>query len=521
MKKTIFMCVAAVLFISLMVINFSSSQTPHQEKLTDTTSMTEDKSVLKTYFFAYQVDIHSAVLSDSGSAMTFSELSWQMHFQPHATASTKSAAMLSDIVFMTDNKLQTMPAQLPFLVKYQSRRFTELDMLGLNEQHPLFVVSKVLDLMSYSLESPLTFEDALGVKTFQYIEQENVIERVITAQQKYADNQEQELWKITVNKEEPGYPLTLEYDNKQIWQRNGQRYEVVQTVTVTPIKHTSFDPVDWVANHNQSIQPATPSSQAEVKVTNDNFISLIQSLQSNLDPNLAKEIGLYMLKSFDQSELKALFKAHDGLSSAFIYALQKAQTMQAEQMISDLLTDDSLGVQVQQKLVMALGRFENASDVGFSSLRSLVEQDTNTVLSDMALLSMGTMSKFSPAQSSQVADYLAHQMQHPKQLSTAILAMANTKNPVLIAKLPELLHHSDAQVRKNTIKSLGRMADYQDQVVTSLLSSPQMAEIDAFARVYQQANYKLSAMNIERLEQLYQSQTNPVIKKRLSTIMNM
>ncbi|KZN68232.1 hypothetical protein N473_07345 [Pseudoalteromonas luteoviolacea CPMOR-1] len=521
MNKTIFMCVAAALFAGLIIVNFSSSQAPHQAQSTESTSKAEDKPVSKTYFFAYQVDIHSAVLSDSGSAMTFSELSWQMHFQPHAAASTKSAAMLSDIVFMTDNKLQSMPAQLPFLVKYQSRQFSELDMLGLNEQHPLFVVSKVLDLMSYSLDTPLTFEDALGMKTFQYVQQDNVIERVITAQQKYADNQEQELWKLTVNKNASGDQLTLEYDNKQIWQRSGQRYEVVQTVTVKPIKHVPFAPVDWVANHNHTIQPATSSKQVEVQVTSDNFMTLIQSLQSNLDPNLAKAIGLYMLKSFDQSELKALFDTHDSLSSAFIYALQKAQTLQAEQMISDLLTDNDVGIQVQQKLVMALGRFENASDVGFSSLRSLVEQRGNTVLSDMAMLSMGTMSKFSPAQSTHVASYLSKQMDDPKQLSTAVLAMANTKNPALIAKLPELLQHSDIQVRKNTIKSLGPIAEYQDQVVSSLLASPQMAAIDAFARVYQQANYKLSAMNIERLDKLNQSQTNPVIKKRLSTIIKM
>ncbi|KZN48691.1 HEAT repeat domain-containing protein [Pseudoalteromonas luteoviolacea] len=521
MKKTIYICAAVAVVVGLAILNSLSN---NDKTLIEPEAVKQGQSKTlaeKSYFFAYQVDIHSAVLSESGSAMTFSELSWKMNFQPHASASIKSAAMLSDIVFMADNKLQTMPTQIPFLVKYQSRQFSELDMLGLSEQHPLSVLSKVLDLMSYSLDSPLTFEDALGVKTFQYVQQDNVIERVVTAHQKHADNTEEEQWQITLHLSRPGTPLTLEYNNNQIWQRSGQRYEVVQTVSVKPITHTPFEPVDWQANHNTHILPDDIAQSTGIEVTGDNFLEYIQSLKGNLDPSLAKAIGLYMLNNFDQSGLKGLFVQHENLTSAFIYALQKAQTLQAEQMISDLLTDDELGVQVQQKLVMALGRFENASDIGFSSLRHVVEQGSNEAISDMALLNMGTMSKFSPAQSNQVADYLADKMRSPVHLSTAVLAVANSKNPKLIAKLPALLQHSDVQVRKNTIKSLGQMADYQDQVITSLLASPEMASIDAFARVYQQANYKLSAMNIERLDGLYQSQSNPVIKKRLSTIMNM
>ncbi|MDK2595592.1 HEAT repeat domain-containing protein [Pseudoalteromonas obscura] len=522
MKKITLMCVVAVLLVGFIFLNVSGDKKEvSAQQQTTATANQRDKISANAYFFAYQVDIHSAVLTDQGSAMTFSEFSWQMNFQPHASASTKSAAMLSNIQFVADNKVQAMPEQLPFLVKYKNHQFSELDMLGLSSQHPLSVLSKVLDLMSYSLDKPLTFEDALGVKTFQYVQRQNMIERSITEQKKSADNEELEQWLITLDGDKPESILALDYSNKQIWRRDGQQYQVVQSVTVKPIKHTPFEPTDWLASHNQHVLPPTAQVQEVVIVTNENFLEHIQSLRTNLDPMLAKEIGLFMLENFDQSALKRLFQEHEGATSAFIYALQKAQTMQAEQMLSDLLIDSDLSQQVQQKLVMALGRFENASEVGFASLRHVVEQSSTPALSDMALLSIGTMSKFSPDQSRQVANYLTDQLANPQQLSTAVLAMANSKNPQLIAKLPVYLQHSDMQVRKSAIKSLARMADYQDQVVSSLVASPQVGAIDAFSRVYQQANYKLSTHNLDRLEHLYQSQSNPVVKKRLNSIVNM
>ncbi|WP_054013499.1 hypothetical protein [Pseudoalteromonas sp. R3] len=473
----------------------------------------------------YQVVIQSAVLSEKGTAFAHSDLSWKMYFYPNTDPSSISPALLTDIEFISDSKVQPMPQQLPFYFSYNGQQFTQSDLLGLPQAHPLWVLPKVLDLMSYSLSEPLTFKDALGKSTYRFQKSGNTISRVKIEQHRQQNQQEQESWGLTLKPSDhrvANQPnlQQLDYRNQQVLHQGTQQYEVIQTVTILPIEHMHTGQTNWDASHNKDI--ISPGQQAAVvEITGENFLKQLEQLADSLDPALAKAIGQFMLENYDYGTLKAYLKDHAGLSSALIYSLQKAQTLEAEQTLADLLTERDLSQSSLQKVAMALGRIENASNVAFASLQSVADDSAKQALADVALLSIGTMSKFSPQQSHQVARFLSRKLTEPQQLSTAILAVANSKNPALIEKLPDYLHHVDTQVRRNAIKSLAHNEAYQDQVIASLAGTSDVNAIDAFIRTYERADYALSNENIEKLTEFYQTTTHPIIKKRLATVIRL
>ncbi|KZN70370.1 HEAT repeat domain-containing protein [Pseudoalteromonas luteoviolacea] len=520
MKKITIIAIFVIAVSAFLVLKDSDSKPSVQVTYTASESMQPMHKDNQEY--GYQVEIHSAVLSEKGTAITFSDLSWQMYFKPKTEGASDLVAMLTNIQFTSDNKAQEMPTQLPFYMTYDDGQFTKLNLLGLGEQHTLSVLPKVLDLMSYSLSAALTFEDAQGVKTYRYTQKDNAVSRTRINTASNPEREEEEQWQLTLN--DNGSILVgireLNYHNQQVWQQGGQHYDVVQSVFVRPIDFSSFDYIGWNNNQNATVSTAKLEAKQVYDITDENLLSHLTELKSSLDTDLAAQLGKYLLANQDQNEIKSLLMNHVRLNSALIYALQKAQTPQAEQMLSDLMSDEELGQQVRQKIVMALGRFENATNIAFSSLQTVADNAENTALSNMAMLSIGTMNRFSPMQSQQVAGFLNTKLSDPAQLPTAILAIANSKNPELVEKLPNYLHHSDTQVRNNTIKSLAHKTEYQDQVIASLVRAPHVTTIDSFTRVYKQANYKLSESNVDRLQALYHEQNNPLIKKRLAVILD-
>ncbi|KZN58046.1 hypothetical protein [Pseudoalteromonas luteoviolacea] len=520
MKKITIIAIFVIAVSAVLVLKNSDSKPKVQ--VTYTAPKTLQRIHKDNQEYGYQVEIHSAVLSEKGTAITFSDLSWQMYFKPKHEGASDLVAVLTNIQFTSDNKAQKMPSQLPFYMTYDDGRFTKLNLLGLNAQHTLSVLPKVLDLMSYSLSASLTFEDAQGVKTYRYTQKDNAVSRSRINTASNPEREEEEQWQLTLS--DNGSILVgireLNYHNQQVWQQDEQHYDVVQSVFVRPIDFSKFDYVGWNSNQNAKVSTIKSKAEQVYDITDENLLSHLTELKSSLDADLAAQLGKYLLANQDQSDIKSLLMNHVRLNSALIYALQKAQTPQAEQMLSDLMSDEELGQQVLQKIVMAFGRFENATNIAFSSLQTVADNGENTPLSNMALLSIGTMNRFSPMQSQQVAGFLNTKLSDPAQLPTAILAITNSKNPELVEKLPKYLHHSDTQVRNNTIKFLSHKAEYQDQVIFSLVQAPHITTIDTFTRVYQQANYKLSDSNLDRLQALYHEQNNPLIKKRLAVILD-
>ncbi|MEC4090735.1 hypothetical protein [Pseudoalteromonas rubra] len=524
MKKiTITLASFSLLGILVFVANLSFKQAYQSPDAKAVRTANPDHVKSQEHVSGYRVHIQSAVLSDKGTAFAHSDLTWNMYFHQALGNASRSAALLTDIEFVSDNKTQHMPQQLPFYFSYDGQQFVHSDLLGLAQSHPLSVLPKILDLMSYSLTETLTFNDALGSTTYRFEQDGNTIGRKIVRQQRQTNNKAQESWLLTLKNAEhtmtnqPG-PLTLEYSHTQTLQQNTQQYQIVQTVKIQPVEYQPFALANWSASHNASISSLDNNPSAPIVITAENFMAQLDQLTGSLDPMLAKEIGKFMLENYDHSTIKAYLTEHAGLNSALIYSLQKAQTPEAEQTLADLLIERDLDHPSLQKVAMALGRIENASNIAFTSLQAVADDHSDQTLSGVALLSIGTMNKFSPAQSQQVERLLERKLTEPQQLPTAILAIANSKNPALVNRLPEYLNHTDGQVRRNTIKSLANNEAYQDQVVTSLTGAPDVNTVDAFVRTYQRADYTLSEENIGKLTAFYQATTHPIIKKRLASI---
>ena len=479
-----------------------------------TTQQSPSKVTLPSQSSSYFVTIESAVLSQNSTPVTHSSLNWNMHFN----GTGEQQGLLTDIEFSNNAKPQTLVKELPFKFTENNGVFSHVDLLALPSDHTLNVLPNILDLLSFSEASPLTFNDAHGQKTYTYQRINNEVQRQITSHLNKpittkSDTSEQ--WHLTLNTNQQ--PLHLNYSSDSIWHNKDQQYHIIQKVDIQRL--TPQDRTFTNVSSNKNAALASQKKQIDAQTINDetSMYVAIAELQTTLDPTLAKLIGEFLLQEYDLTELITLIEQDSSLSSAIIYALQKEQSPLAEQMLADLLTTDRLTTHIKQKLLIALGRFGASSTVSFNALATLADKPNNP-LAKTALLNLGSMAKFTPEQSSTVEHYLSEQLKSEQHLSTAILASANSKNTALLPHIAKLLNHQQKGVKRDAVKVLSSKAQYHDQVVATIIDNPDVQIVDAFARAISDSGLVLSQYNKARLQTLYNTTQNPIILKRLKTL---
>lgn len=480
-----------------------------------TTQQSQPKVVLPLQSSSYSVTIESAVLSQNSTPVTHSSLSWNMHFN----GTGEQQGLLTDIELSNNAKPQPLVKELAFRFTENNGVFSHVDLLALPSDHTLNVLPNILDLLSFTEARPLTFNDAHGQKTYTYQRINNEVRRQITAHKNKpvtTKNDVSEQWHLTLNTNQQ--PLHLSYSSESIWHNKDQQYQIIQKVYVQRLI-TTQDRTFANVSSNKNAALASQQKQKDAHTIHDetSMYVAIAELQTTLDPTLAKLIGAFLLQEYDLTELIALIEQDSSLSSAIIYALQKEQSPLAEQMLADLLTTDRLTTHIKQKLLIALGRFGASSTVSFNALAALADKPNNP-LAKTALLNLGSMAKFTPEQSSTVEHYLSEQLKSEQHLSTAILASANSKNTALLPHIAKLLSHQQKGVKRDAVKVLSSKVQYHDQVVATILSSPDVQIVDAFTRAISDSGLVLSQYNKARLQSLYNTTQNPIILKRLQTL---
>ncbi|MBD1581912.1 HEAT repeat domain-containing protein [Pseudoalteromonas sp. S16_S37] len=469
--------------------------------------------------FTYIVQIDSSIRSDKQVVLTHSQLSWHMQLQTQ-TGSNTLLGQLSNINYTQDNKPVSLVSDLPFKVDYQQHRFEQLDLLGLPKEHTLQVIKQLFDLISYDLTQPLVIDEAQRQATYRYQQADNRIVRS-TVELKYHNanhkpEKEQQDWQLLLTPS--GELEKLSYVNSLYWQQQQQNYIVEQSVNVVKIanKYAALTTPNSDANaHIKGEQLQTVQREITDKAA---FEAALVELKESLSVEQAKAVGQYLVDNYSAYEIQALLNDMPNFSSAIIYSLQKLQTPQAEAMLVDLIQFEQTSDLDKHKLAMALGRFGASSALSLQTLQAIAAQPEHQV-ANTALLSLGTMAYFTPEQAVNVKNYLQHNISEQFNLSTTVLAVENSKDPSLLAKLPPLLGSDDDSAKLNSIKVLSKHADYQDQVVSALLSSPQPKFVAAFTRTMLEAGHTLSAPNIARLKQLQNQTQNPVVRKKIAELL--
>ena len=257
------------------------------------------------------------------------------------------------------------------------------------------------------------------------------------------------------------------------------------------------------------------NEESFTKIENKQMLFMsIKQLKSSFDPKLAREIGDYLVLHYSAFELSELLSENVGSSSAIIYALQKHQSQEAEQILVDLLSVTSLNDMNKHRIAIALGRFGSSSEVSLMALTKLSKSENQ--VADTALLSIGTMAYFTPEKAHSVTQLLRENIIQGESLATTVLAVANSKEPELIDEIPPLLSHEDEMVKLNAIKVLTKQGAYQDMVVTALINSPKTKFVDAFVRTFSETNQILTKNNFARLQKVLSETKNPIVEDKLS-----
>lgn len=469
----------------------------------------------------YQVTIESSVQDAKQTLLTHSSLSWNMALIP-TDLPEKFIGQLSEVNFTENGKSSILVSELLFKVNYNGKQFQQLNLLGLPETHTLQVVSQILKLMSFDENTPLSFEDDLRKQVFLYTRHGRDITRTATSTQylttEQQPQQEQEDWHLTLAQN--NQISRLSYTNARIWQQQSQQYRVTQSIMVTTanstIKIANLNPSN---NQNAHLINNTELQNAYSDITDEQTLILaIEALKSSLDPDLAKIIGEYLTTHYTAFEISQLLLDMPKSNSAIIYALQKYQTPEAEQVLVDLLVTANVNDMNKHRIAIALGRFGASSNIGFNALTQLSKSDKHAAAT--ALLSLGSMAYFTPEKSQSVAELLSQNLAQGETLATTVLAVENSKKAELIEELPPLLNHPDDAVKLNAIKVLTKHGKHQDLVINAVVNNPKSKFVDAFARTFTESQQHLTKRNINRLQRVINESENPIVVKKLTNLLN-
>ncbi|CAH9062656.1 hypothetical protein PSECIP111951_04024 [Pseudoalteromonas holothuriae] len=511
---------AILLVIAVVSIGGYLSYEPYSEKTQyQKVSLSDEVNHEQTQPLSFFVSVDSSIRSDKQVVLSHSQLSWHMQLQAQPN-SELLLGQLSNISYSQDSKSVSLVNTLPFKIAHTQNRFEELDLLGLPAEHTLQVTRQLFDLLSYDINHPLTLTQSQAQVTYRYQKVNNTIVRTVEKQTylnaNHKPQKEQQDWRLSLNNS--GEIAQLNYVNTRYWLQPQQNYIVEQSVTVTKAPSRSLMLAKQADNVNAGIE-ADQLQSKRIQVTNkQTFEDALVELKVSLSAELARAVGQYLVDNYNAYEIQALLDAMPDSSSAIIYALQKLQTPQAEAMLVDLLQFEQTADLDKHKLAMALGRFGASSALSLKALQLIAEQPSHQA-ANTALLSLGTMAYFSPEQAISVKNYLQQNLSDQTSLSTTVLAVANSKDSNLLAQLPPLLHSADGAVKLNSIKVLSKHMHYQDTVVSALLSSPEPRLVAAFTRTILETKQVLSAPNIARLQQLQSQTHNPVVRKKITELL--
>lgn len=515
-QLTFFIAILIVLFCVWLKISPETESKIAPSKINNASfthdiSQQNDKSHL--YF---QVNIESSVQDNTQTILTHSSLQWAMTIVP-TQKPDHYIGHLSEIKFEENKQPTILPSELTFKINYDDKRFHTIDLLGLPKVSTLNVITHVLNLMSYD-DYELTFEDDIRRQVYEYNKRGTLITRK-TRESHYKveqqiPSQEQEGWELELDINEN--ISSMVYENTRLWEQSSAQYTVTQSVNVIRLNQAPTSlAFNITHNMNAHFDNNERNEESFIKIENKQMLFMsIKQLKSSFDPKLAREIGDYLVLHYSAFELSELLSENVGSSSAIIYALQKHQSQEAEQILVDLLSVTSLNDMNKHRIAIALGRFGSSSEVSLMALTKLSKSENQ--VADTALLSIGTMAYFTPEKAHSVTQLLRENIIQGESLATTVLAVANSKEPELIDEIPPLLSHEDEMVKLNAIKVLTKQGAYQDMVVTALINSPKTKFVDAFVRTFSETNQILTKNNFARLQKVLSETKNPIVEDKLS-----
>ncbi|RXJ73679.1 hypothetical protein CS022_08030 [Veronia nyctiphanis] len=474
--------------------------------------------------YSYSFLVASSFFDDGGERLSHSEFKGELTFFPDFTDSSKWYSLAQSISLNNEGNPEPVSEALPFITYYRDNVFSDTDLLGLPSDNPLSAFSFLLSQLSYQSNAELQLLSVSGERWYRFSEaKDSVVRRYLMDHEPQSELVEmgllgeQDDWQLNVDSK--GYPLSVSALNSRQFGNEQGRFTLEQAVTFKRInKAIAFDLAMFADGANQGLlmaEKAAPSRKIDASFT---FDEALKTLKGQYDEALAVEVGFYLLDNFTVEEMIALLEDKPHFASLLVYALQKTQAPEAEVAMVEMIGAEGIDQQNEHRLLISLGRFGNSSQFGLDSLKALAA-DKESHLQNTALLSVGSVGKYTEHMSASVNDILRENLESGENVGMTLLAVKNSASDELLAKAEQYLTSDDEGTQAAAIKLFASKPEYQDTLVNGLVGKPSAKLFDTFARQLNGQDIELAAHNRQRLTQLYSAIDHPVVKKRLEQVL--
>lgn len=436
---------------------------------------------------------------------------------------------ITNTLLQQNQQSHQWPQPIYFTARYNHFVFSDIDFLGLPATHPGHAIRFLLEQVSYQTHSPLVINQAMGTVRYQYHQSNGQVRREIVGKQFTHTQSEQQLtaseehWALDLLAN--NWPGALHYNNRHDYQSEQGLLEVSQTISLKVKNKTIQWPADkFVANANARQTFNQTATTTANKITDKASLqAALLQLAKSTNKGLAKAVGEYLLKHYSDGALVNLINAQDPSStfaSLLIYAIQKAANFDAEVMLAQLYEHPELDNTNKQRVLMSMGRFEGASEQTLNALRD-ISDDSHKTLANTALLSIGSLAKFSQSQQPAVEDFLAEKLSESGNEAMTITAIKNSGSTVFNQKVEKMLGHQREAVNVAAIKLLSKDPKYQDKLVAYVANSGQAKSITALRTALSNQGLALTNTQKGEIEGALQQVSHPLIKQQLTALLQM
>ncbi len=528
MKKIIFivvLCITCILSVNYLkqsdIVQTAKISTSTKSFANDTVNTTSTRKEL-----AFDFNIETSVRSDSNKVLSQSVFSGKLLLA--AQSGTRSwLGKIIDAELVQQGSLKKLDSPVFFKTDYTNLVFEHIDLLGLNEKHPVNAIRFVLPQLSYKLNDTLLIDTAINTTSYKYAKDGNEIRRKITHREYkntgltmlVTDVKEQ--WQLITNQN--NFPVQLNTHTDTHYESQTEQMVMRQAIKISPADiSTLWDKNQYtqLANANLKYEIATLNSVLEIN-SKEALNDALQKLASFHDETLAHAIGKYLIANYSSEEIAKLIKLQGDSrkASLIIYSIQKNPDFAAEVILVDLIADPELDLLNKQRVVMSLGRFEAVSDLSLNSLKNLVQQP-ETGLANTAELSIGTIAQYNVDKKSEVIGYLSSQLSSTAHPEVTLLAINNTGMTDLNDQAVSLLGNQSQNVNMALIKLLSKEESYHDQLVDFTIHSNQLKTIGALAKALSEKKLILTQDQKQQIVRQVDKASNELLKAQLTALLN-
>ncbi|MFT4923924.1 MAG: hypothetical protein ACI8WB_000002 [Phenylobacterium sp.] len=435
-----------------------------------------------------------------------------------------------------NNHQQQWSQPIYFITDHNNFVFTDIDFLALPQGHPGHAILYVLQQLSYQTHSPLLIHQAMVSTKYRYQQTDRQVSRIALEKQFNRPEFEHQLkdakehWQL--NLLDNNWPAQLRFVHHHDYQN--QHAEAAATSIVQVSQKVTLDvhqlnpqwPLDkFSANANALLAVNHPVAATDTLDITDaaSLNAALQQLAQSSDKQLAKIIGQYLLAHYSDSDIVNLINGQNPqstLASLIIYAIQKVANFDAEVMLGQLFDHPQLTDINKQRVVMSMGRFENASAQTLNNLTNITDHDSAT-LANTALLSIGSLAKFSQSQQAAVEDFLASKLTQASHKAVTITAIKNSGSKTFNPQVEQMLGHHQAAVNVAAIKLLAKDHSYQNRLVEFVVNSGQLKSITALRTSLSNQGLTLTNGQKSLIEIALQQASHPVIKQQLMNLLQL